>query len=235
MMVILLIELSDVTVLNINLKTKVMKKGILLFMVTVFAVSVSAQNRNRYTESKNENYREASSSRSSRGQSTSNYNKQTSSRETKDLDRFTDRDYVMNNKKKSNQNNNKHYNTNKNNYSKNYNNKKYEVNYSKNYSHGVVVCNDYSRRVKYLPNNFVRVRFTGISLFFTDGIFYKSHGGYYQEVIPPVGAVVYQLPLYAERVSIDGRIYYEFHNTLFKKIETNHGYAFEVVGQLNWN
>ncbi len=212
-----------------------MKKGILLLMVTAFVFSVSAQNRNRYTESRNENYREEVSKNSSRGQRSSNYNKQNSSSKTSNLDkldRLTDRDYVINNNKKTNYNHSKEK---KHNYSKNYNNKHYNVNYSKNYSRGVVVCNDYSRRVKYLPNNFVKVRFNGLTLFFTDGIFYKNHGGYYQEVIPPVGAVVYQLPFYAERVSIDGRIYYEYHNTLFKKIETNRGYAFEVVGQLNWN
>ncbi len=214
-----------------------MKKGILLLMVTAFVFSVSAQNRNRYTESRNENYREEVSKKSSRGQRSSNYNKKNSSRKTNELnrlDRITDKDYFTYSKKKKN-NNYKGGKNSKNNYSKHYNNKRYNVNYNKNYSRGVVVCNDYSRRVKYLPNNFVKVRLNGLTLFFTDGIFYKNHGGYYQEVIPPVGAVVYQLPLYAERVSIDGRIYYEYHNTLFKKIETNRGYAFEVVGQLNWN
>ena len=36
-------------------------------------------------------------------------------------------------------------------------------------------------------------------------------------------------------VSIDGRIYYEYYDTIYKKVETNRGYAYEVVGQLDWN
>ncbi len=212
-----------------------MKKGILILLAATFVVSVSAQNRTRYTENRNENYKEEVAKRSQRGQRTSTYNKQNSSRRINNLDRldrFSDRDRIIYNKKKSKNNHHKGHNS-KTYYSKH--NNKYHLNYSKKPSHEVVACHDYNRRVAHLPGNHVRIKFNGITLFFTDGVFYRNHRGYYEPVTPPVGAVVHRLPIYAERVSIDGRIYYEFRNTLFKKIETNRGYAYEVVGQLNWN
>ncbi len=218
-----------------------MKKGILILLAATFVVSVSAQNRTRYNENKNENYKEELTKRSLRGQRNSTYNKQNSSRRINDLDRldrFSDRDRIAYNKKKYKNNKSNKNNHGKGNNSNKYylkHSKKYHVNYSKKHSHGVVACHDYNKRVTYLPGNHVRIKFNGITLFFTDGVFYKNHRGYYEQVTPPVGAVVHQLPIYAERVSIEGRIYYEFRNTLFKKIETNRGYAYEVVGQLNWN
>lgn len=80
-----------------------MKKGILILLAATFVVSVSAQNRTRYTENRNENHKEEVAKRSQRGQRTSTYNKQNSSRRINDLDRldrFSDRDRLAYNQKK---------------------------------------------------------------------------------------------------------------------------------------
>ncbi len=215
-------------------KTNVMKRAILILFVFALVISVSAQNRNRYQKSKSENYREVNSTYSSRGQSNSNHSNSNSSRSSKDysnnLDKQTKKGYYVNNNKSNKKHSNNKYSNYKFSNTRNHNTKYYN-----NCSCGVVKQNSYKRRVKHIPNNYFRFSINGVSLFFTDGIFYKRHGGYYEEVVPPVGAVVYSLPAFTERISIDGRIYYEFHSTLFKKIETNRGYAYEVVGQLGWN
>jgi len=90
-------------------------------------------------------------------------------------------------------------------------------------------------RVNVIPQHHHRFVFNGITLYYTAGAFYKYHHNCYELVTPPVGAVVYELPYDADRVSIDGRIYYEYYDTIYKKVETNRGYAYEVVGQLDWN
>ncbi len=90
------------------------------------------------------------------------------------------------------------------------------------------------RTVRYIPDNHVRLALNGLTFYYSSGIFYRTVDNYYQEVEAPVGAIVYELPYYAEKIWIDGQVYYQYENTLFAQINTNRGWAFKVAGQLTW-
>ncbi len=84
-----------------------------------------------------------------------------------------------------------------------------------------------------LPGNPRQLRMNNNLYFEVRGVFYIQIGGnhQYQVVRPPVGAVVYDLPAYAEEVIIDGYVYYRYGDVYYAAIVLDNGYvAYEVVG-----
>lgn len=77
------------------------------------------------------------------------------------------------------------------------------------------------------------IHVSGIPYYYDRGVFYVDRGNeYYQTIVPPVGAIVPQIPEDYTIVMIDGYEYYQVDRTLYKFVEVNGEAAFEVVGQL---
>ena len=66
----------------------------------------------------------------------------------------------------------------------------------------------FGRRLAALPGGFLALQLGGAPYFYCGGIFYQPIGGGYQEVYPPVGAVVPQLPDGALAVEAGGLTYF---------------------------
>lgn len=73
-----------------------------------------------------------------------------------------------------------------------------------------------------------------VPYFYDRGVFYiERRADYYETVVPPIGAIVPEIPDDYTIVVIDGYEYYQVDRTLYKFIDYNGQPAFEVVGQLN--
>ncbi len=86
-----------------------------------------------------------------------------------------------------------------------------------------------------LPHDHMQLVFNGHKVFFSAGLFYERHHDCYQEIAPPKGLIVHRLPYNARKIYIEGKVYYEYLNTIYVKVETRRGYVFEVVGEYQWN
>ena len=87
-------------------------------------------------------------------------------------------------------------------------------------------------RVRILPVGFREVSVASRTYFYTGGIFYISDNNEYQIIDPPVGAIVNDLPYEAEKVRINGQTYYQYDGTIYKRIRTEMGKAYRVVGKM---
>ena len=89
-------------------------------------------------------------------------------------------------------------------------------------------------RVRYLPLRHIRIYHSNREFFYFNGVFYSTTPviDEYEIIEPPVGAIVSELPYDAEKIEIDDHIYYEYNNIIYKKVNTQYGKAYEVVGKL---
>ena len=75
----------------------------------------------------------------------------------------------------------------------------------------------------------------GSAYYYSNGVYYvkEEKGKSYKVVRPPVGTVVPVLPEEAKQNILDGKMYYEFQDVVYKEIKTEEGLKFEVVGYVN--
>ena len=104
----------------------------------------------------------------------------------------------------------------------------------------VPVVRPYPRPVVYpvvvapvpLPRYYVPVYYAGNPYYYSNGVFYvkveNSEG--YKVVLPPVGTIVPSLPNGAKETVIDGKIYYEYEDVIYKSVVIEETVKYEVVG-----
>jgi len=95
----------------------------------------------------------------------------------------------------------------------------------------VVVAPPRGIRVNVLPSNHFYFQFGGIPFYYLEGGYYTKKGKAYEVTPPPVGAIVPSLPDEAEKVTIEGKVFYEYDDTIYKLTETEAGLKYEVVGE----
>lgn len=106
--------------------------------------------------------------------------------------------------------------------------------YKKSGSKYVVVQPPFGLRVSVLPKHFVPFVFNSISYYCAEGIIYAQESNEYVVVEPVEGMIVPELPeLNVNTLKIDGTMYYEFENVLYKEIPTAQGNQYRVVGTLD--
>lgn len=90
-------------------------------------------------------------------------------------------------------------------------------------------------RVSIIPAIHTIIRFNNINYYCAEGVIYRPTSGDEFEVVEPqIGMVVPQLPeVNVQEVIIDGKIYFEFDNILYKQIPTTSGLQYEVIGTLS--
>ncbi len=89
-------------------------------------------------------------------------------------------------------------------------------------------------RIGFLPVGYRRVMVGNVSNYYYMGTYYRPIGNEYEAFDPNVGTIVPDLPEdNVEEVIIDGQVYYECNDILYKAISTNNGTEYEVVGKLN--
>src|SRR5690606_6521169 len=84
-------------------------------------------------------------------------------------------------------------------------------------------------KVKDLPADKEQV---GDTNYYSRGIFYKKTGSEYEVIAHPQGAIVYNLPIFTDVVTVGDEAYYEYLGVLYKRVFVNDNQAFEVVGEL---
>ena len=94
----------------------------------------------------------------------------------------------------------------------------------------IVVAPHIGLRVRALPIGFMTIYLGPTRYFYFDGIYYSPADNQYRVVEPEIGMIVSVLPVDYEKVAIDGQTYYEYNNVLYKKVNTDNGKAYEVVG-----
>lgn len=94
-------------------------------------------------------------------------------------------------------------------------------------------------RTRVLPFGFYSFYWGPEHYYYYGGIFYLPYNGGYQVVVPPVGAVVLNLPDGAQSITIDGQLFYEFNGVYYKDGVDDKGKKVYVVagkdGVLNTN
>lgn len=94
----------------------------------------------------------------------------------------------------------------------------------------------YGLRIRVIPTHYNRIVIGAVPYFYFGGIFYRQYEREYEVVQPPVGAIVPELPEYGvSEVTINGEIYYEFDNVLYKPVVTRNGVQYRVVGNMDVN
>ena len=90
-------------------------------------------------------------------------------------------------------------------------------------------------RISRLPVGFIKINVGNMYYYHCEGVYYREVPDYNQfEVVEaPIGSLIYSLPQDAEVVIYNDKVYYEYHTVLYKKVETQQGEAFEVIGNLN--
>lgn len=89
-------------------------------------------------------------------------------------------------------------------------------------------------RVSIIPALHTAFLFNNINYYCSEGVIYTAtEDDQYEVVEPVVGMIVPELPeVNVREVSIDGTIYFEFEETLYKQIPTASGVQYKVVGNL---
>lgn len=94
----------------------------------------------------------------------------------------------------------------------------------------------YGLRIRVIPTHYNRIVIGAVPYFYFGGIFYRQYESEYEVVQPPVGAIVPELPEYGvSEVTINGEIYYEYDNMLYKPVVTRDGVQYRVVGNMDVN
>lgn len=83
-----------------------------------------------------------------------------------------------------------------------------------------------------LPRYYAPVFYAGNPYYYSNGVFYvkveNSEG--YKVVLPPVGTLVPSLPKGAKETVIDGNVYYEYEDVIYKRAIVEEMVKYEVVG-----
>ncbi len=89
-------------------------------------------------------------------------------------------------------------------------------------------------RVNTLPPSRKPVRFNNVVYYIDGGALYQEvSGGQYEVVKPVQGMVVPELPeVNVSQLSINGKIFYEYDDILYKPVVTTEGVQYEVVGNI---
>ena len=103
----------------------------------------------------------------------------------------------------------------------------------------VPVVRPYVRPVAYpvvvapvpLPRYHVPVYHAGNPYYYSNGVFYVKveNSESYKVVLPPVGTIVPSLPNGAKETVIDGKIYYEYEDVIYKSVIVEEKVKYEVV------
>lgn len=82
------------------------------------------------------------------------------------------------------------------------------------------------------PKKYSIVYVGNVPYYYEGGVFYIKEGSAenYKQVQPPLGAVIASLPEDAKQMTIDGTLYYESKNIVYKKIVIDGKDLYEVVG-----
>ena len=98
----------------------------------------------------------------------------------------------------------------------------------------IVVAPPRGLRIKVLPVGFIRIALGPHHYYYYEGVYYRDveETDEFEVVDAPIGAMVDEIPFDAEVVVYDGKVYYEYLDILYKKVETPEGDAYEIVGQL---
>ena len=72
----------------------------------------------------------------------------------------------------------------------------------------------------------------GRDYYYQDGVFYILEDGQYAVVEPPIGAIVTGIPSDYEEVELDGTVYYQVEDTLYKPSVVNGTLYYEVACNL---
>ncbi len=85
-----------------------------------------------------------------------------------------------------------------------------------------------------MPLGHSRIALGTRQYYYYEGVYYRDAtvSNEYEVVDAPLGAIVDDIPADAEVVVYDGKVYYEYLDILYKKVETLEGDAYEIVGQL---
>lgn len=88
--------------------------------------------------------------------------------------------------------------------------------------------------IRILPTNYMTFVIARRAYYYVDGIYYTKHnsGRYYEVVEAPIGAIVNQLPMSAERIKIDNKLFFECNLNIYSRIRSSYGDAYKVVGHL---
>lgn len=106
--------------------------------------------------------------------------------------------------------------------------------YRRSGSKYVVVHPPFGLRVPLLPKHFVPFVFNRINYYCANGVIYAKDNNEYVVVEPVEGMIVPELPeSNVNKLNIDGSIYYEFENILYKEVPTAQGVQYRVSGTLN--
>ncbi len=117
------------------------------------------------------------------------------------------------------------------------------VNYYRNGSKYYILKNSkyvltvppFGLRVSIIPALHTIFKFNNVNYYCSDGVIYAPTSNDQFEVVQPqVGMVIPELPVVnVSEVVIDGMVYFEFDNILYKQIPTTSGLQYEVIGTLN--
>jgi hypothetical protein len=88
-------------------------------------------------------------------------------------------------------------------------------------------------RVKILPMGHRKIFIGAVPHYYYAGTYYRQIGDEYEAIEPSIGAIVPELPEDGvEEVVIDGQMFYEYDNVLYKSVVTKTGVQYEVAGKL---
>ncbi len=99
----------------------------------------------------------------------------------------------------------------------------------------VLTMPPFGLRVSIIPALHTIFRFNNYNYYCADGVIYQATSNDQFEVVQPqVGMVLPELPVVnVSEVVIDGMVYFEFDNILYKQIPTTSGLQYEVIGTLS--
>jgi hypothetical protein len=94
--------------------------------------------------------------------------------------------------------------------------------------------------IGYLPYGYYPFYYGSDLYYYYGGVFYRPYdGGGYEVTVPPVGAVVPELPQGASSIVIDGKQYFEFNGVYYQQTVNDKGKTVYVIagkdGVLNTN
>ncbi len=89
-------------------------------------------------------------------------------------------------------------------------------------------------RIGLLPIGYRPILIGNVQNYYYMGAYYRPVGNQYEAFEPNIGTIVPDLPQdNVEEVTIDGQLYYECNDILYKAINTSTGTEYQVVGKLN--
>ncbi|MEL7146178.1 MAG: DUF6515 family protein [Bacteroidota bacterium] len=104
--------------------------------------------------------------------------------------------------------------------------------YHRNNSGFVTVKAPVGLSVVSLPVGNSRVAVGSVTYHYAGGSFYRPQANGFVVVQAPLGAQVVGLSKKALKVKIDGKVYYEYRDVIYRKVRVRNGYAYQVAGEI---